>query len=431
MTKPAERSFLDTFTTLTMIRFLFITILLLHASLIGFAQQDTSKNNSSTIQKSPIDLQESNEMLPVINDTVNSKKDLSSVADKPSGIAPTADLRSVDGLFLGVSYKITSKKRGITPFSSKQKISALKSLKTKAIVFEYEGEWLSVFKNTDITFDGLADIKGNIMNFFGRGNETNFDESGDFRTYYRTNFSFYQLDPALRFHLSKTTSISVGPSFQHFAFNPGDNAERYINTPEIISQFDNLQEDKSHAGLQLTFNWDKRDDTKLPTRGINFSIRIHGYEGLNNFSNAYAQAFPQFSFYKSLDSRGKLVLANRTGAGFTIGETAFYQSAFLGSQDNLLGFRKFRFAGDHLLYNNLELRLAINPFLSKILGDKTGLIGFYDLGRVWIEDDHSKSIHHGYGAGVYVSPFNRFFVRGVLGFSDERMQPTVALRQRF
>lgn len=414
-----------------MIRFLVTTIILLSVSLISFARQDTSITDSSALTETSIELQESNEMLPVINDTVSSKKGLSSIANKSSGISPTADLRSVDGLFLGVSYKITGKQRGIPPFSSKQKISVLKSLKTKAIVFEYEGEWLSVFKNTDITFDGLADIRGNIMNFFGRGNDTYFDASGDFRTYYRTNFSFYQLEPALRFHLSKTTSISVGPSLQHFSFNPGDNAERYINTPEIINQFDHLQEDKTHAGLQLTFSWDRRDDTKLPTRGINFSVRVHGYEGLNNFSNAYAQAFPQFSFYKSLDSQGKLVLANRTGAGFTIGETAFYQSAFLGSQDNLLGFRKFRFAGDHLVYNNLELRLAIKPFLSKILGDKMGLIGFYDLGRVWIENDNSKSIHHGYGGGLYVSPFNRFFVRGVLGFSNERMQPTVALRQRF
>lgn len=365
------------------------------------------------------------------NDTLNTQKTFSNLYTSALGFSPSADLRSVDGLFLGLAYTI--KKEGFRkePYGSKQKFSAVKSLNSKAFILQYNAEWISIFKNTDFIVDGIADMRGNIMNFFGRGNDTFFDQSGDFRVFYRTNFSFYQVDPAFRFQFKNNFSISAGPSFQHFTFNPEDNTGRFINTPTVINQFDNLQQDKTHAGLFLNFSWDKRDNKVLPTRGLNFSIRIHGYEGLNKNSTAYAQVFPQISFYKSLDSKGKIVLANRTGAGFTLGKTAFYQSAFLGSQDNLLGFRKFRFAGDHLAYTNFEARITLPNFLHYVLPGKIGLIGFYDAGRVWIENDMSNTIHHGYGGGIFLVPFNRLFIRGVAGFSDERMQPTVSLRQRF
>ncbi|MEJ6981816.1 BamA/TamA family outer membrane protein [Pedobacter sp. P351] len=365
------------------------------------------------------------------NDTLNTQKVFSNLYTNTSGMSPTVDLRSVDGIFLGLAYSI--KKEGFRkdPYGSKQKFSVLKNLNSRALILQYNAQWISVFKNTDFTIDGFADMKGNILNFFGRGNETFFDQSGDFRTYYRTNFSYFQLDPAFRIRFKRNISISAGPSFQHFKFNPAGNSGRLISTQPIIDQYDYLQKDKSHAGLFLNFAWDRRDNMLFPTKGLNFTIRMHGYTGLNKYSDSYAQAFPQISFYKSLDSKGKFILTNRTGAGFTLGKTAFYQSAFLGSQDNLLGFRKFRFAGDNLAYTNFETRITLPNFMKYFLPGKIGLIGFYDAGRVWIENDTSDTIHHGYGAGIFIYPFKRLFIRAVAGFSDEGLQPSVTLRQRF
>ena len=33
-------------------------------------------------------------------------------------------------------------------------------------------------------------------------------------------------------------------------------------------------------------------------------------------------------------------------------------------------------------------------------------MGFFDDGRVWIEDEDSKTFHVGYGGGLYFIPFN-------------------------
>lgn len=361
-------------------------------------------------------------------DTLNTKKVFSNLY-LGSGISPVIDIRSLDGISLGLSYKIEKEGFRKEPYGSMHKITALHSLSTRSFIVEYESEWKEVFKNTDLTVNGLADMKGNILNFFGRGNDTYFDQTGDFRRFYRTNFSFYKFEPAFKISLQNNFSIKAGPSFQYFV--NGNNEGRYFTDPALNAYFQNRFLDKFHGGVFLNLNWDKRDHQLFPTKGFNFNVLLQGFEGLNASSETYAQIFPQFSVYKSLDAKGNIVIANRTGAGFTGGKTAFYQSAFLGSQDNLLGFRKYRFAGDHVLYNNLEARINLPNFLHYILPGKIGLIGFYDAGRVWVRNEKSDTIHQGYGAGVYLAPFNRFFVRAIAGFSDEGMQPSLTLRQRF
>ncbi len=393
-----------------MLRILFISLITLHFTVptiaqgINPAERDTGVKDTAT--KSGL----SNRLLG-------------------ARLSPTADLRAIDGISLGLSYKIQQEKSSGDNGGSFQKIKALHSLSTSSFVVEYDADIKDIFRKTDLTIKALADMNGNIINFFGLGNDTRFDQSGDFRKFYRVNFSFYEFKPALRFKLNDEVSITTGPTIQHFV--DGSNDGRYFNSPEISASFNDLYDDKLHGGLVMDFNWDRRDDKVLPTRGINFNLILQGFEGLNNSSQSFAQVFSQFSFYKSLDTKGNFVIANRTGGGLTSGNPTFYQSAFLGSQDNLLGFRKHRFAGDHVLYNNLEARITIPNFLRKIMPGKIGFIGSYDAGRIWVKNETSNSIHHGFGAGVFATPFNKLFIRGIAGFSNERLQPTVALRQRF
>ncbi len=344
------------------------------------------------------------------------------------GLKPTADLRAIDGISLGLSYKLEGR-RAEGEVANTHKFKALHSLSTRSLVLAYDAEFRKVFKNADILVNAVADLNGNIMNYFGKGNDTEFDQSGDFRKFYRTNFSLYKLDPAFRFRLAKDFTLTAGPSLQYFVY--GDNDGRFIDNPGLIDEDPNLYQEKAHGGLVLNFNIDKRDDIFLPARGYKVNVLLQGYEGLNSRSGSYTQLFPQISFYKGLNRNGSITLANRTGAGFTKGTTAFYQYAFLGSEDALLGFRKNRFAGETKLYNNLEARIEIPNIIQSLIPGKTGLIGFYDVGRVWAKGEDSDTIHQGVGGGVFFIPFNKIFLRGVAGFSDEGMQATVAVRQRF
>ena len=140
---------------------------------------------------------------------------------------------------------------------------------------------------------------------------------------------------------------------------------------------------------------------------------------------------PQIALYKSLNTRQTLVLADRIGGGMTLGSPTFYQSLFLGGEGNLLGYRKYRFAGEKALYNNMELRLALPDFGNYIFKGQLGLAGFYDIGRVWHTGEISHQWHQGVGGGVYFIPAYMAVFRLYVGHSPEGWYPYVSMGFRF
>ncbi|MEO0330541.1 MAG: hypothetical protein AAF223_02500, partial [Bacteroidota bacterium] len=56
-----------------------------------------------------------------------------------------------------------------------------------------------------------------------------------------------------------------------------------------------------------------------------------------------------------------------------------------------------------------------------------GVIGFNDMGRVWIDEEESTTWHHGYGGGIYLAPFNALVVSAMWGFSEEDSLPLIKL----
>jgi hemolysin activation/secretion protein len=114
----------------------------------------------------------------------------------------------------------------------------------------------------------------------------------------------------------------------------------------------------------------------------------------------------------------------------TFGKTAFYQSLFLGSHDNLLGFRQYRYAGQHMLYSNLKVRVRIADIHSYILPGQFGITGFYDAGRVWEKEDHSTVWHHGVGGGIYFAPAEMLMIQALVGHTVEGWWPSFSLQLR-
>lgn len=140
---------------------------------------------------------------------------------------------------------------------------------------------------------------------------------------------------------------------------------------------------------------------------------------------------PELALYKSLNVRKTLVLSDRLGGGFSLGRTTFYQSLFLGGEGNLLGYRKYRFAGQQSLYNNLELRLALTDFGNYIVRGQMGLTGFYDVGRVWQDGESSHVWHQGVGGGLYFAPAYMAVFSLVAGYSREGWYPYFTMGLRF
>jgi hypothetical protein len=338
-----------------------------------------------------------------------------------------------EGVLLGAGFKYTHQKgfRKL-PYNDVQTVFLSHSFSTKAFKLKYAGEWIQAVGNANFLMQFQVNAPGNL-NFFGRGNETVFDKTGDYKTFYRARFNTVQFDPALSWNNKSGTIITVGPSFQYYSFDDKDNTGRLITNPLLTNADDSYTFDKRKvfAGIVVNFTSDKRNNKILPAWGSYVNVKLQGYTGLNTYSTTFTQLIPQAALYKSLNTKGTIVLAERIGGGITVGKTAFYQSLFLGGQDNLLGYRLYRFAGQYSLYNNLELRIKLADFASYIVPGQIGILGFYDVGRVWEKGEHSDKWHNGTGGGIYVAPARLAVIKVVAGHSEEGWYPYLSTAFRF
>jgi hemolysin activation/secretion protein len=168
----------------------------------------------------------------------------------------------------------------------------------------------------------------------------------------------------------------------------------------------------------------------MTTEGGYLKLDIQGLTGLNDYSKSFFQAKAEVAVYKSI-WQNAVTLANRLGGGTTLGKTTFYQALFLGGQNNLWGYRQYRFAGDHLFFNNFEARIKLAQIGSYILPGQLGLLGFYDIGKVWVDGLDNSSIHQGTGAGVYYAPARIALLQLVAGHSKEGWYPYFTMGFRF
>lgn len=345
----------------------------------------------------------------------------------------TAALNADDGFLLGLGAQYT-KFDGFrkTPYTSRQQLLIAHSFATDAFRIRYSGEWIKALGKADILMNAYIQAPDNTLNFFGFGNNTPLVKGPNFRRYYRTRFNTFQFDPALRWTLSPNRTISVGPSLELYRMDPEDNQGRLIKNTSLINSYDSLiiNEDKGHAGFVINFVDNQRRGGVFPNGGHYFTVRVEGYRGLNEFSKSFAQIRPEFTFYKKLTKHGALVLADRIGGGITVGNPAFYQGMYLGGQGNLLGYLQNRFAGKHMIYNNLQARLKLANIRGYILPGQFGVSGFYDAGRVWADGEESNVIHQGVGAGAYFSPAALVVVQVLAGHSSEGWYPYVSLNFR-
>jgi hemolysin activation/secretion protein len=122
---------------------------------------------------------------------------------------------------------------------------------------------------------------------------------------------------------------------------------------------------------------------------LNIEAGFNGRDNLDKTSS-YLNLRGSFSFYQSLGK--SLVFAHRTGAATNFGDYDIYFANTLGRSENLRGFWRYRFSGKTSFYQNTELRLALSK------RKNFGMLGFFDDGRVWIEEEDSKTFHVGMAA---------------------------------
>ena len=84
-----------------------------------------------------------------------------------------------------------------------------------------------------------------------------------------------------------------------------------------------------------------------------------------------------------------------------------------------------------MLYNNTEIGIKLANLTSYILHGQLGLLGFYDIGKVWQNGYNNSKWHQGTGGGLYFAPAQLFVFQLVAGYSNEGWYPYLTAGFRF
>ncbi len=324
-----------------------------------------------------------------------------------------------------------------SPYAVKHEFWANYSTGRKSFVLDYVGDYKKAIGNNDLTLHGNFLGPGNLSNFFGLGNNTQFikdwdddDESEDddeFEredgiSYYRNRYNYLNVDLKLSRKVTPHLKLEAGILASYYTSTVEGNEERFFNDYNAMNPEQEILKDKYYGGFVAGWEYDRRDNISIPTKGIYWRTSLTAQHRLDKTSDKYGSVTTDFRFYLN-PGRSGLVLANRIGAGTVVGEPTFFQRMQIGGINSLRGFNSKRFTGTTMFYHNLDMRLKLFNFTSYLVPGTVGMIGFNDIGRVWEKGESSDRWHHGYGGGLYVVPGEVLLIQATVGFSKEATMP--------
>ena len=309
-----------------------------------------------------------------------------------------------DGVYFGLGFKYRKQKWGKAPFGWEQSFKVEATTATGFVGFGYKGLFKHVFGKWDLDLIGMYRGPKFVFNYYGAGNETELLVKD--KSFYRVGLKALSLSPGIT---RETQHVYV-----RFGLNYDE--VRVLHTPGKYISSDHSDVDtsvftrKHFGGVSGDWSYTSVDVKKNASRGFTFESGFIYRDNLDKTAS-YLNLHGSFSFFTSLGRR--LVFAHRTGGATNFGEYDIYFANTLGRSENLRGYWRHRFSGRTNFYQNSELRLRLSK------RGNFGVLGFVDDGKVWIEDEDSKTLHVGYGGGFYFVPFNNMGLNISYGRSSE------------
>ncbi|MCD6063440.1 MAG: metallophosphoesterase [Flavipsychrobacter sp.] len=329
-----------------------------------------------------------------------------------------AGINEDDGFLLGVG--IERVRRGFRD-STNHKLWGLVAVGNQAFQLRYKGDFVNFYRNWDLQAN--AEYVNPVLSyFFGLGNESFRDESKPI-DFYRARYNYGAVDLLLkkRFLNRGVMSLAAGPTFFSYKNNAKENEDRVLETPSVVGLDSfSVNEPKSYAGGKLVFNIDNLFQELWPKKGLEWKTELTMLQPLNSAAMPFSSVRSDLTLYATLSHPSNLIAVIRAGGGQILSDSFEYFQAFsLGAHNYLRGFRKNRFAGSSMAYGTLELRWKLFDFNAYVVKGQFGLVGFEELGRVWMRDEVSDKWHNSYGGGIYFTPFNMVVVSAVVAMSPE------------
>ncbi len=289
--------------------------------------------------------------------------------------------------------------------STMHMLTGKRSFLTSAFQVKYQMFTTSIWRNFDLFVDAEISMPFSSDNFFGYGNETeNFliDKKD-----YRIRYEIMDIAPAISWIHNENIVLKTGGRYVFAELEESEDHKllgTYLSVlpPEVPAD---IFDKRRYISGFVSFEYQNLNRKLFPSRGIKFNTEVSRFKSLNDFED-FTQIEGHLATYLSFRKDPRMVLALRAGGLKNVGDYPLYEAARLGRKTNLRGFRSSRFAADAMVYQNTDLRLKLMNVNSYIFSGSLGVLGFHDVGRVWLDDEDSDKWHQGYGAGVWFAPFN-------------------------
>ena len=85
------------------------------------------------------------------------------------------------------------------------------------------------------------------------------------------------------------------------------------------------------------------------------------------------------------------------------GDYAWFDAAAIGGS-NSRGYRSRRFSGDSSLFGSASLRGWLGTIGKSFVAVRVGLLGFGEVGRVWLDGEDSSTWHPSLGGALLLQP---------------------------
>jgi hypothetical protein len=329
---------------------------------------------------------------------------------------PVIGLNPDDGFRIGFVDNFTTYGLQRNPFTTRHSISASYYTGNSGYDFSYNGEFSNIFHNWNFGVEGKYTSPNFAQNFFGFGNETEYDKDEVDIDFNRVSIKEWRAAISLIWRGRDGGSFYFKPLVESFEVE--NVADRFINDiPADASLF----KKQTYLGGELNYSFKNKDNPAYPTMGLDVGITA-GYKAAvdGNEENAFGYIEPHIALAHRLNKSASLVLATKLGGTAIIGDNfELYHAAQLGGGHSLRGFRKERFTGQYAVYQNTELRLRLGKFKTGVIPLRYGITGGFDYGRVWVKDDTSDKWHNSVGGSFWVSGLELFTANiGYYGSSD-------------
>lgn len=319
-----------------------------------------------------------------------------------------------DGFFLGAGIYWNTYGFRRKPHKSEHLILGHVATATGGYDVRYQGTYYSIFgRNWDLSLSGQNFSPKYVFNYFGEGNGTVQEEGID---YYRISMRHLALSSSVNYRFSDVFKVGFGPVLNYF--DP-------VSRPNNITSSDDFDapEDLAStyfAGTKFFLDLNLVDYVAYPRRGIkwfNEWTYLNELGGSDNFHRLKSD----LAFYVTPNLPVPVTVAVRFGVAANIGSYKFYQSNFLGNNENLRGYRKTRYAGKTAFYQNTEVRIGLSKINNYFFRGYWGVLGFIDHGRVWTDGQGvlSNEWKRGYGPGIWFNLFKKLTISMEYGISKE------------